>query len=181
MENTDRPPATRRDPTRASDATRGRSEARLDATDRLIVEQLQEDGRRPYGRIGAAVGLSEAAVRQRVQRLIEGGVIRIVAITDPEMFGFKVRATIGLHTEGDLLEVADRVAAIPEVDYVVVTAGSFDLLIEVQCEDDARLLSIINDSIRTIPGVRGTETFVYLRLHKQTYPWPPTGPASETG
>ena len=151
----------------------------LDETDVRIIEQLQDDGRRSYGRIGAAVGLSEAAARQRVQRLLEAGAIKIVAVTDPAVLGFKLRATIGLRTEGDLLEIADQVAAIPEVDYVVLTAGGFDLLIEVQCTDDAHLLSILNDQVRTIAGVRGTETFVYLRLHKQTYPWPPTGPVTE--
>jgi Lrp/AsnC family transcriptional regulator, regulator for asnA, asnC and gidA len=147
---------------------------RADATDLEIIKELQDDGRRTYGKIGAAVGLSEAAVRQRVQRLVETDTIRIVAVTHPDLMGIKVRATIGIHAEGNLTELGAAVAAIPEIDYVVITAGSFDILAEVQCRDDAHLLEVLNDGIRSITGVTGTETFVYLDLAKQTYPWPPT-------
>ena len=143
----------------------------LDAAAKGIIEQLQEDGRRPYATIGKAVGLSEAAVRQRVQRLQESGVIQIVAVTDPLQVGFRRQAMIGIRADGDLNELAERVAAVPEVDYVVVTAGSFDVLVEVVCEDDEHLLSLLNEQIRALPGVRSTETFVYLRLHKQLYNW----------
>ncbi len=101
----------------------------LDEVSKRIIDQLQEDGRRPYAAIGKAVGLSEAAVRQRVQRLLESGVMQIVAVTDPLQVGFSRQAMIGLRTAGDLTEVADRIAAMPEVDYVVVTAGSFDILV----------------------------------------------------
>jgi Lrp/AsnC family transcriptional regulator for asnA, asnC and gidA len=145
----------------------------LDDADRKIVTQLQQNGRSTYTKLGQAAGLSEAAARQRVQRLLDGGVVQIVAVTDPAALGFRVMATIGLHTEGDLMLVADAVAAIPEVDFVVITSGSFDLLIEIVCLDDRHLLTLLNDQIRSIPGVRSTETFIHLRLHKQTYPWPP--------
>lgn len=143
----------------------------LDATSKAIIEQLQQDGRRSYATIARAVGLSEAAVRQRVQRLIETGVMQIVAVTDPLTVGFSRQALIGLSVEGDLNAVADRLTQIPEVDYVVISAGSFDLLVEVVCADDEHLFMLLNDKIRSIPGVRGTETFVYLRLCKQTYTW----------
>ncbi|WP_043600163.1 Lrp/AsnC family transcriptional regulator [Cellulomonas flavigena] len=143
----------------------------LDAAAKGIIEQLQEDGRRPYATIGKAVGLSEAAVRQRVQRLQESGVIQIVAVTDPLQVGFRRQAMIGIRADGDLNELAERVAAVPEVDYVVVTAGSFDVLVEVVCEDDEHLLALLNERVRALPGVRSTETFVYLRLHKQLYNW----------
>ena len=143
----------------------------LDEIDKAIIEQLQEDGRRTYTKIAAAVGLSEAAVRQRVQRLLDGGVMQIVAVTDPLMLGFRRQAMVGVKVEGDLRSVADTVAAIPEVDYVVITSGSYDLLLEVVCEDDDSLLSLLNDKIRAIPGVRSTDTFIYLRLLKQTYSW----------
>jgi Lrp/AsnC family transcriptional regulator for asnA, asnC and gidA len=143
----------------------------LDDISRQIVEQLQQDGRRPYATIAKAVGLSEAAVRQRVQRLLDGNVMQIVAVTDPLRVGFQRQAMVGLSVEGDLREAARQLAALDEVDYVVVCAGSFDLIIEVVCEDDEHLLSILNDHIRTIPGVTNTETFVYLRLEKQTYTW----------
>lgn len=145
--------------------------APLDETSKRIIEQLQEDGRRPYAAIGKAVGLSEAAVRQRVQRLLDSGVMQIVAVTDPLQVGFARQAMIGLRVEGDMNLVADRLADLPEVDYVVVTAGSFDLLVEVVCEDDDHLLDLLSQRIRALPGVRSTEVFVYLRLRKQLYNW----------
>jgi len=153
--------------TRASDATT----VVIDDTDKAIIEALQADGRMPYTRLGATVGLSEAAVRQRVQRLTESGVVQIVAVTDPLMLGFSRMAMVGLKVEGDLRTVAADIAAIPDVSYVVIVSGSFDLLMEVVCEDDDHLLTILNDKVRAIPGIRSTETFTYLRLDKQTFAW----------
>jgi Lrp/AsnC family transcriptional regulator for asnA, asnC and gidA len=146
---------------------------RVDDLDLEIIKELQEDGRRTYGRIGTAVGLSDAAVRQRVQRLVEDDAIKIVAVTNPYLLGARVAATIGIHAEGNLHEIAGKVSETPEVDYVVVTAGSFDILAEAQCRDNTHLLQVLNEGIRGVPGVTGTETFVYLDLVKQTYPWPP--------
>ena len=151
--------------------TRERSAHVLDEVSKRIIEQLQADGRRPYAAIGKAVGLSEAAVRQRVQRLLDQGVMQIVAVTDPLQVGFHRQAMIGVRAEGDLQEVADRLAEMTEVDYVVITAGSFDLLAEAVCEDDDALLELISTKIRAIAGVRSTETFVYLKLRKQLYNW----------
>src|SRR4029450_400561 len=147
------------------------SSAGLDDVSKAIIEQLQEDGRRPYAAIGKAVGLSEAAVRQRVQRLLDAGVMQIVAVTDPMQVGFARQAMIGIRVDGDITPVADALAAMPEVDYVVVTAGSFDVLVEVVCEDDDHLLDVVARQIRSIPGVQNTETFVYLKLRKQLYNW----------
>jgi len=147
------------------------SGAGLDQVSKAIIEQLQADGRRAYAAIGKAVGLSEAAVRQRVQRLLDSGIVQIVAVTDPLQVGFRRQAMIGIKVEGDLESVADALAAMPEVDYVVITAGSFDLLVEVVCEDDDHLLDVLNSRLRSIPAVRATETFVYLKLRKQTYHW----------
>ncbi|MGA4543882.1 Lrp/AsnC family transcriptional regulator [Uniformispora flossi] len=143
----------------------------LDSVSKAIIEQLQEDGRRSYAAIGKAVGLSEAAVRQRVQRLLDQGVMQIVAVTDPLTVGFHRQAMVGLRVEGDIEPVADILATMDEVDYVVITAGSFDLIAELVCEDDDHLLDLINKRIRAIPGVRSTESFVYLKLRKQTYTW----------
>ena len=145
--------------------------APLDAVSKAIVEQLQQDGRRPYARIGEAVGLSEAAVRQRVARMVDAGVMQIVAVTNPLQLGFRRQAMIGIKAEGNLDPVVDALGEMPEVDYVVITAGSFDLLVEVVCEDDDHLVSLLNQQIRTIPGVRSTESFVYLQLSKQSYQW----------
>ncbi|WP_372454166.1 Lrp/AsnC family transcriptional regulator [Streptomyces tardus] len=136
--------------------------APVDHVSLAIIEQLREDGRRPYAAIGKAVGLSEAAVRQRVQRLVEQGATRIAAVTDPRALGLWRRATVGLTVEGDPEPVADALAELAEVECVVVTAGSFDLLVEIACEDDDHLLEIVNRRIRTHPGVRATETFVHL-------------------
>jgi Lrp/AsnC family transcriptional regulator for asnA, asnC and gidA len=147
--------------------------ADIDHADRAIIAQLQEDGRRSYGRIGAVVGLSEGAVRQRVARLVRSDAIRIVAVTDPDALGFRVRATVGLRVHGDPQPVIDRLAGVGEVDYVVSTAGRFDLLVEVQCADHDRLYELLNE-LKATPGVRDAETFMYLKLHKQTYPWPPS-------
>ena len=143
----------------------------LDHTNRAIIESLQRDGRRAYAQIASEVGLSEAAVRRRVQQLRTSGVIQIVAVTDPLQLGFRRQALIGISVEGDVRDVAAKIVPLPEVDYVVMCAGSFDLLVEVVCEDDERLLHILNDSIRSVPGVRSTETFMYLKLAKQTYTW----------
>jgi Lrp/AsnC family transcriptional regulator, regulator for asnA, asnC and gidA len=142
----------------------------LDDISKRIIEQLQADGRQSYASIGKAVGLSEAAVRQRVQRLQEAGVMQIVAVTDPLTLGFRRQAMIGLKCDGDLEKVADDLAAMGEIDYVVITAGSFDLLLEVVCEDDDHLLEILS-RVRGVPSVTSTETFVYLKLRKQTYTW----------
>jgi Lrp/AsnC family transcriptional regulator for asnA, asnC and gidA len=143
----------------------------LDDTSKRIVEQLQADGRRSYGEIGRAVGLSEAAVRQRVQKLTETGVMQIVAVTDPMQLGFNRQAMIGIRVSGDTRTVADELEKLPSVDYLVMTAGSFDLMIEVVCENDDDLIDLLNSRIRQIPGVTETETFVYLQLRKQLYDW----------
>jgi Lrp/AsnC family transcriptional regulator for asnA, asnC and gidA len=143
----------------------------LDDVSKAIIEQLQQDGRRPYAAIAAAVGLSEAAVRQRVSRLIGTGAVQIVAVTDPLQVGFSRQALIGIKTEGNLDSIVAALTVMDEVDYVVITAGSFDILAEVVCEDDEHLLRLLNQHIRTIDGIRSTESFLYLKLAKQTYTW----------
>ncbi len=143
----------------------------IDDVSKAIIEQLQADGRRSYAEIGKAVGLSEAAVRQRVQKLTESGVMQIVAVTDPMQLGFYRQAMIGVRVSGDTRVVADKLAAMPAVDYVVLTAGTFDILAEVVCENDLDLITMLNSEIRTLEGVLSTETFVYLKLHKQFYNW----------
>jgi Lrp/AsnC family transcriptional regulator for asnA, asnC and gidA len=143
----------------------------VDDTSKAIIEQLQEDGRRPYSTIGKAIGLSEAAVRQRVQKLIDHDVMQIVAVTDPMQIGFARQAMIAISATGDVEAIAEQLAKIDEVDYIVVTAGSVDLLVEVVVEDDDHLLRLVNGRIRTIEGVIRTESFLYLKLVKQTYNW----------
>jgi Lrp/AsnC family transcriptional regulator, regulator for asnA, asnC and gidA len=151
--------------------TRSVSPRGPDDIDKALVTALQRNGRESYAALAKIVGLSEAAVRQRVQRLLDDGVVQIVGVTDPMVMGFQRWAMVGIVVEGDVRKVADQLTAIDEIDYVVLTAGSFDLLIEVVCEDDDRLLGLLNDHVRSIPAVRSTETFVYLKLAKQTYAW----------
>ena len=143
---------------------------RLDATAKRIIELLQEDGRISYAAIAKAVGLSEAAARARVQKLLDSEIMQVVAVTDPTQVGFTRQAMIGVRTEGDPMKVGDRLAEVAEVDYVVTTAGSFDLLVEVVCEDDPHLLDVIRQ-VRELDGVVSSETFVYLKLNKQHYNW----------
>ncbi|TNM62436.1 Lrp/AsnC family transcriptional regulator [Streptomyces sp. NP160] len=148
-----------------------RSTPVLDEISKRIVEHLQADGRRSYAAIAADVGLSEAAVRQRVAKLLEAGVMQIVAVTDPLQVGFPRQAMVGVRCSGDTRDVAAALAELDEVTYVVVTAGSFDVLLEVVCEDDDRLLDLLSRRIRAVPGVLSTETLVYLQLIKQRYDW----------
>ncbi|MCW2498924.1 MAG: transcriptional regulator, AsnC family [Frankiales bacterium] len=141
----------------------------LDEVGKAILRQLQEDGRRSYTAIAAAVGLSEAAVRQRVKGLVDGGVLQVVAVTDPLTLGFGVMAGVGIRVTGDARRVADALSEIDEVDYCVLTTGRFDIQLELVCRDNEHLLTVINDRVRGVPGVRETETSMYLRVHKQTY------------
>ena len=143
----------------------------IDEIDRAVIRELQLDGRMPYAKLGPAVGLSQAAVRQRVQRLIENGVMQVVAVTDPLTLGFGLQAMVGLEVDGDLRAVATKLAKVDEVSYVVVTTGRFDMLVEVVCRDNEQLLALVNDVIRALPGVRSAEVFSYLHLEKQTYSW----------
>jgi Lrp/AsnC family transcriptional regulator, regulator for asnA, asnC and gidA len=140
--------------------------------DKRIIEHLQQDGRRPFTQIASDLGVSEAAVRARTNRLVERGILQVVGVTDPLRLGFQQMAMIGIRCERDkLVEVSEKIADMPEVDYVVITAGSYDLLIETVCEDNEALLLFLAEKLRQIDGVRDTETFVYLRMVKQTYQW----------
>jgi Lrp/AsnC family transcriptional regulator for asnA, asnC and gidA len=147
------------------------ADALLDDTSLQIIKELQEDGRRPYTVIGKNVGLSEAAVRQRVQRLLDAGTVQIVAVTDPLRVGMHRQAMVGIRVDGDVREVARELAASDEIEYVVICSGTYDILVELTARDDEHLLEAINGHIRSIPGIRTIDTFVYLRLEKQTYTW----------
>lgn len=170
MADPDVPQAAGPTPFRESQSRPGSAFA-LDDLSKAIIEKLQQDGRRSYAGIGKAVGLSEAAVRQRVQRMVEAGVMQIVAVTDPMQLGFARQAMIGIRCAGDTTKIAEQLAAIESVDYVVLTAGSFDAIVEVVCEDDDSLLDLLNTRIRAVPGVLSTDTLVYLKLVKQQYNW----------
>jgi Lrp/AsnC family transcriptional regulator for asnA, asnC and gidA len=142
----------------------------IDDIDRAIIEHLQADGRLPYTRLATLVGLSEAAVRQRVQRLLDQHVMQVVAVTNPLSLGYRRMAMIGVRAEGETSKIAAKLDDMPDIDYLVVTAGSFDFMCEVVVPDDSTLLELTN-RIRSVPGVRSTETFIYLDLVKQTFTW----------
>jgi Lrp/AsnC family transcriptional regulator for asnA, asnC and gidA len=148
---------------------RKRAEAAMDEIDRAIVDRLARDGRMPYGKLGKEVGLSEAATRQRVQRLIDRGHMQIVAVTDPLVTRGSVMALVGLRVQGDSREVAKKISELHESIYVVAISGSFDVIAEIVCQTHEDLLAVLNDHVRQIPGVTSTETFVYLDLYKHTF------------
>jgi Lrp/AsnC family transcriptional regulator for asnA, asnC and gidA len=144
----------------------------LDDLDKAIIKYLQQDGRRPYAQIGRELKVPEATVRQRAERLISRGIVQVVGVTDPLAMGFQQPAFIGLHVEAARLdEIAEQVAALDEVTYVVVTAGRFDMICEVVCEDNEHLLRVLADRLAKIDGIRSTETMVELRFVKESYRW----------
>ena len=152
--------------------TRSARSREVSELDKRIIEHLQEDGRRPFTQIASDLQVSEAAVRARTGRLIERGILQVVGVTDPLKLGFQQMAMIGIKVEAArLIEVAEEIASFPETDYVVVTAGTYDILVECVAADNEALLQFLAERLRKIKGVRETETFVYLRLMKQSYQW----------
>ena len=146
--------------------------AGVDPVDRRIVAALQRDGRRPFTAIARDLGISEAAVRQRVARLQTSGVMQVVAVADPMTLGFKTMAMVAISVDGRARKrAAEAVRRLPEVSYLVLTAGSFDMLAEVVCEDNDHLLRLLSEDLARIDGVRETQTFMYLRLLKEAYTW----------
>ena len=144
----------------------------IDPLSKSIIEMLQVDGRRPYDSIAEELGVSEETVSQRVKQLTEAGVIQITAVSDPLQLGFARQAMLGLKVESSLVkQVAQQLAAITSVVYVVITAGDFDVIVEVVGESDAHLLELVTAAVRPIPGVLSIHTFLYLELEKQTYTW----------
>ena len=143
----------------------------LDDVDRAIITELQVDGRMSYTALAPRVGLSQAAVRQRVTKLIDRGVMQVVAVTDPLSLGMTTQAMVGITVFGDVRTVAAAVSACPEAEYVLITAGRYDVLAEVLCEDNESLLSLVNDRLRSIDGVASTEVFSVLKTEKMTFSW----------
>jgi Lrp/AsnC family transcriptional regulator, regulator for asnA, asnC and gidA len=145
------------------------AKVRLDATDRAIVERLQVDGRMPFTQIAAEIGLTEGAIRKRVQRLTDRGYMQIVAVTDPLSAGHRV-ALVGLRINGDTDRTAAAIEVMPEVEYLVATAGRYDLMFEVMVDDEAHLLALLS-ALRGRRDVIEAEAFPCLKLYKQTFAW----------
>ena len=142
----------------------------IDAVDSSIIEALQRNGREPFRRIAAEIGVSEATVRSRYARLCADNILQVTGVTNPLGLGFEAQAMVGIKTAGPPEVVADEVARWDEAGYVVVTAGQFDVLVELVCVDRRQLLDLIN-RLRTLDGVLSTESFLYLDLWKQMYDW----------
>lgn len=147
------------------------TKAHLDDISKRIIELLQGDGRLSYSAIAEHVGLSESAARHRVQKLIESGVMQVVAVTDPMQMGFARQAMIGIKVSGDVRKVAAKLSKMEQLDYIVITTGRFDILAELVAESDDELLTVVSGQISAVDNVLMTETFVYLQLEKQTYAW----------
>ena len=147
--------------------TRPRS---LDPVDRGIIEALQENGRTPFRAVAARIGVAEGTVRSRYARLVDDGILQVTGVTNPLGLGFEAMAMIGIKTTGSPEPVADAIAAWEETTYVVVSAGRFDVLLEVVCVDRRHLLDVTG-RVRALPGVVTTETFLYLTLAKQVFSW----------
>src|SRR5438270_12290143 len=140
----------------------------IDDIDQRIIEALQQDGRRPFTKIAADLGMSEASVRQRVANLINNQVMQIVAITNPIKLGFSLASMIGIRVSGErLMEAAREISTFEEVIYLIICTGSFDLLAEVVCRDNDHLLNFLTEKLYKVQGVQQTETFMYLRVCKQ--------------
>jgi len=142
-----------------------------DQVNRKIIQLLNENGRRSFTELATMLGISEAAARQRVNKLVNSQAIKITAIPDAKSLGFHRKALIGVRHQGSMGPLAEKMRDLPEVSKVVVTAGEFDVLLEVVCRDDEHLVRLINESIRSVEGVQTTETFVYLKEEKQSYEW----------
>jgi Lrp/AsnC family transcriptional regulator for asnA, asnC and gidA len=142
----------------------------IDHVDRGIIEALQQNGRAAFRQIAASLGVSEATVRARYARLCDQNILQVTGVTNPLGLGFEAQAMVGVRTSGPPEVVADEIARWDEADYVVVTAGRFDVLVEVVCTDRHGLLDVTN-RIRRLPEVVSTETFLYLELWKQLYDW----------
>jgi Lrp/AsnC family transcriptional regulator for asnA, asnC and gidA len=141
----------------------------IDEIDQRIIEALQMDGRRPFTKIASELGISEASVRQRVANLINTHVMQIVAITNPIKLGFSLASMIGIRISGDrLLEAAQEISTFDEVIYLILCTGSFDMLAEVVCRDNDHLLSFLTEKLYKVQGVQQAETFMYLRICKDT-------------
>jgi Lrp/AsnC family transcriptional regulator for asnA, asnC and gidA len=142
----------------------------LDHVDQRLIEALQQNGREPFRRIAAEVGVSEATIRARYQRLCEDNILQVTGVTNPLGLGFDAQAMVGIRTSGSPEPVAEAIAQWDEADYVVITAGQFDVLVELICADRRQLLDLTN-RIRGLDGVASTESFLYLELRKQLYDW----------
>ena len=143
---------------------------KIDDIDRQIIATLKEDGRMPFAQIARRLGVSPGMVRQRFHRLVQDGVLQVVPVTNPTLMGYHMMALIGVRADGNRLrEIARQLASFEEIIYLVICTGTYDILVEVICRDNAHLLQFLTERLRAVEGVRDTETFIYLEIVKEVY------------
>ena len=144
----------------------------LDETDRAIIAHLQYDGRKPFTEIAAALGLSEGAVRRRVKQMTDAGILQIVGIVEPQFLEWNAAGMIGVSIQAGQVEAAaDQIAQFPEVTYLFMSSGGFDLFVEAYCRDREHFVSFLSEKLQKVPGVQRTETFMILKMYKLSYHW----------
>ena len=149
----------------------------LDETDREIIQLLQYDGRMPYTEIGGKLGISEGAVRRRVKRLTEDGLLQIVGIVEPQLMAWNAAGMIGVNVQsGQMEQAAEAIAGFPEVTFLFMASGGFDLFVEVFCRDREHFVAFLNQKLQQVPGVTRTETFMILKMYKMSYRWGQAAP-----
>jgi Lrp/AsnC family transcriptional regulator, regulator for asnA, asnC and gidA len=142
----------------------------LDDTDRFIIDAMRQDGRVAFAQIAQQLNVSPGMIRVRYNRLAELGILKVVAVTNPLMMGYKTMAMIGIRTEGDkMLQVAEKVSSFDEVIYLIVVSGRYDILAEVVCRDHADLLRFLTEKLYLVDGVRDAESFMHLKIEKEVY------------
>ena len=152
----------------------------LDGTDREIISLLQYDGRMPYTEIGEKLGISEGAVRRRVKRLTEDGILQIVGIVEPRLMNWNAAGMIGVNVQsGQMEEAAEAIGNFPEVTYLFMASGGFDLFVEVYCRDREHFVEFLNQELQQVPGVTRTETFMILEMYKMSYRWGQAAPQEQ--
>lgn len=143
-----------------------------DEIDRAIIRLLQIDGRKPFTEIAAEIGVSEGTVRQRMKRLVSDQMFQVVGIVDPKYLGWDAAGMVGVTVRSGLIDdVAAQIASFPEVSYLFMASGEFDLFVEVYCRDQDHLVQFLNDNLQKIPGIIRTQTFMILKLYKLSYRW----------
>lgn len=141
---------------------------KIDRLDHRLIACLQRDGRRPFSHIAQELGVSEGTIRQRYQRLIDNGILEVVGVADPARMGFHTMAMIGIRVDNSRTthDIAEEIAAFPEVSYAAMSTGSFDLLIEVISESNEEFVQFLTEKLHLVAGIARTETFMLLKVYK---------------
>jgi Lrp/AsnC family transcriptional regulator for asnA, asnC and gidA len=143
---------------------------RLDSIDQYIIDAMRKDGREAFAQIAEKLNVSPGMIRQRYNRLVELGYLKVVAVTNPLMMGIRTMALIGIRTDGDkMLQVAEKISKLEEVVYLVVVSGRYDIMCEVFCTDHEDLLKFLTQKLSKVDGIRETESYIYLKIMKEIY------------